>query len=115
MRRALAKLRNRASETAIVWGFFCAIRSPAVPAAAFLQRSQSWHNDCSFCRGDMAPNREQLMSTFDNPFDPTAAFAHRVAVVAACQRCEHAAAAQLQIQAAVESEQKRYQGVVASG
>ncbi|MEA2861786.1 MAG: nitrate/nitrite transport system substrate-binding protein, partial [Methylobacteriaceae bacterium] len=55
------------------------------------------------------------MSTFDNPFDPDRSL-H--AGGCSCGRhvseAEHHAAAQLQIQAALESEQKRYEGVVAS-
>jgi hypothetical protein len=58
---------------------------------------------------------EQLMSTFDTPFDPD-----RSLRAGGC-RCglhvseaEHEAATQLQLQAVVESEQKRYEGVVAS-
>ena len=55
------------------------------------------------------------MSTFDNPFDPKRRL-H--AGGCSCGRhgsdAEHEAAAQLQIQASVESETKRYEGVVAS-
>src|ERR1700709_1776692 len=55
------------------------------------------------------------MSTFDNPFDPD-----RRLHAGGCgcgqhlSEAEHHAAGQLQIQAAIESEQKRYEGVVAS-
>src|SRR5664279_3062545 len=55
------------------------------------------------------------MSTFDNPFDPDRSLR---AGGCSCGRhvseAEHRAAAQLQIQAPIESEQKRYEGVVAS-
>jgi nitrate/nitrite transport system substrate-binding protein len=55
------------------------------------------------------------MSTFDNPFDP-----NRRLRSGGCScglhinEAEHHAAAQLQIQATIESEQKRTEGVVAS-
>ena len=55
------------------------------------------------------------MSTFDNPFDPD-----RRLRMGGCScgqhvsEAEHHAAHQLQLQAALESEQKRYEGVVAS-
>ena len=54
------------------------------------------------------------MSTFDNPFDP-----NRRLHAGGCSCGRHLSeaehpAAQLQIQSAVESEQKRYEGVVAS-
>src|SRR5947199_10876119 len=59
--------------------------------------------------------REQSMSTFDNPFDPDRRL-H--AGGCSCGRhvseAEHHAAQQLQLQAAIENEQKRYEGVVAS-
>ncbi len=55
------------------------------------------------------------MSTFDNPFDPDRSLRSNGC---SCGRhvseAEHEAAAQLQIQASLESEQKRYEGVVAS-
>src|SRR5476651_2052534 len=55
------------------------------------------------------------MSTFDNPFDPDRSLRSRGC---SCGRhvsdAEHEAATQLQIQAQVESEQKRTEGVVAS-
>src|ERR1700680_4897640 len=55
------------------------------------------------------------MSTFDNPFDPDRGLRSSGC---SCGRhvseAEHEAAAQLQIQASVDSEQKRYEGVVAS-
>ena len=54
------------------------------------------------------------MSTFDNPFDP----AHKLSGGCACGEhasdSEHHAAADLQLRAALDSEQKRYEGVVAS-
>ncbi len=55
------------------------------------------------------------MSTFDNPFDPD-----RNLRPAGCScgqhvsEAEHHAAAQLQLQASIENEQERYEGVVAS-
>ena len=55
------------------------------------------------------------MSTFDNPFDP-----HRRLHAGGCScgqhvsESEHHAAQQLPVQATVENEQKRYEGVVAS-
>ena len=55
------------------------------------------------------------MSTFDNPFDP-----NRRLRSGGCScgqhisEAEHQAAAQLQLQATIESEQSRYEGVVAS-
>ena len=55
------------------------------------------------------------MSTFDNPFDPDRGLR---SFGCSCGRhasdAEHEAAAQLQIRASIESEQKRYEGVVAS-
>ena len=55
------------------------------------------------------------MSTFDNPFDPDRRLPlERLQLRPACREAAHEAAAQLQIQASVESEQKRYEGVVAS-
>ena len=55
------------------------------------------------------------MSTFDNPFDPDRRLRSNAC---SCGRhvnqAEHEAAAQLQIQASLGSEQKRYEGVVAS-
>jgi nitrate/nitrite transport system substrate-binding protein len=60
-------------------------------------------------------HREQLMSTFNNPFDPDRGLR---AGGCSCGRhvsqAEHHAAAQLQIQGSLESEQQRYEGVVAS-
>src|SRR6202163_607563 len=55
------------------------------------------------------------MSTFDNPFDP----GRRLRSFGCncgqhVSQVEHQAAAQLQIRASIESEQKRYEGVVAS-
>ena len=55
------------------------------------------------------------MSTFDNPFNPDRKL--RSAGCACGQHgsdAEHHAATQLQLQASIESEQKRYEGVVAS-
>ena len=55
------------------------------------------------------------MSTFDNPFDPDRGLR---SFGCSCGRhvseAAHEAAAQLQIRASIESEQKRYEGVVAS-
>src|SRR5476651_1868640 len=55
------------------------------------------------------------MSTFDNPFDPDRSLRSRGC---SCGRhvsdAEHEAATQLQLQASIASEQKRYEGVVAS-
>src|SRR5260370_4762027 len=55
------------------------------------------------------------MSTFNNPFDPERSLR---SLGCSCGRhaseAEHEAAAQLQIRASIESEQKRYEGVVAS-
>src|SRR5258705_11126465 len=55
------------------------------------------------------------MSTFDNPFDPERRLRSNGC---SCGRhvseAEHEAAAQLQVEASLESEQKRYEGVVAS-
>jgi len=55
------------------------------------------------------------MSTFDNPFDPDRRLR---SFGCSCGRhasdAEHEAAAQLQIRASIDSEQKRYEGVVAS-
>src|SRR5215216_4451498 len=72
---------------------------------------RGWHVPCL--------NRVQrraggLMSTFDNPFDP-----NRRLHAGGCSCGRHLSeaehqAAQLQIQSAVESEQKRFEGVVAS-
>src|SRR6201746_1200695 len=55
------------------------------------------------------------MSTFDNPFDPDRRLhAGGGSGGRHVSEAEHHAAARLQIQAAIESEQKRYEGVVAS-
>jgi len=55
------------------------------------------------------------MSTFDNPFDPDRNLrSNGCSCGRHVSQAEHEAAAQLQIQASLESEQKRYQGVVAS-
>src|SRR5258708_21436579 len=68
-----------------------------------------------FLQAATARRQEQSMSTFDNPFDP-----NRSLRSAGCScgqhvsEAEHYAAAQLQVQAAIESEQKRYEGIVAS-
>src|SRR5476651_2320843 len=55
------------------------------------------------------------MSTFDNPFDPDRSLRSRGC---SCGRhvsdAEHEAATQLQLQASIATEQKRYEGVVAS-
>src|SRR4051794_22596467 len=73
-----------------------------------------WHSDCKSGRQHNA-FREQSMSTFDNPFDP-----NRGLHPGGCScgphvsEAEHHANAQLQVQVAQESEQKRYEGVVAS-
>src|SRR5712671_4738003 len=62
-----------------------------------------------------ARRQEQSMSTFDNPFDPD-----RRLHSGGCScgqhvsEAEHHAAAQLLVQAQVENEQKRTEGVVAS-
>jgi nitrate/nitrite transport system substrate-binding protein len=61
------------------------------------------------------PFGEQSMSTFDNPFDP-----NRRLDSGGCScglhvsEAEHFRAEQLQVQPALESEEKRYEGVVAS-
>src|SRR5258708_8219040 len=84
-------------------------------ACAFGPYPASWHGDCTFWRRRHAADREQLMSTFDNPFDPDRRLRCNAC---SCGRhvsqAEHEVAAQLQIQASLESEQKRYEGVVAS-
>ena len=55
------------------------------------------------------------MSTFDNPLDPDRRLrAGGCSCGAHGSEAEHQAAAELQIQASIESETKRYQGVVAS-
>src|SRR3979490_2256849 len=55
------------------------------------------------------------MSTFDNPFDPDRGLrASGCSCGLHASETEHHAAAQLHVQAQVESEQKRYEGVVAS-
>src|SRR5258707_14033492 len=55
------------------------------------------------------------MSTFDNPFDPERRLRSNGC---SCGRhvseAEHELAAQLQVEASLESEQKRYEGVIAS-
>src|SRR6202163_4702459 len=55
------------------------------------------------------------MSTFDNPFDPDRRLhSGGCSCGLHASDAEHHAAAQLQVQATIESEQKRYEGVVAS-
>ena len=54
------------------------------------------------------------MSTFDNPFDSDRRLHAGCSCGQHASEAEHHAAAQLQIQASIESEQKRYEGVVAS-
>src|SRR3981189_626453 len=54
------------------------------------------------------------MSTFDNPFDPERGLSSGCSCGQHVSEAEHEAAAQLQIRASIESEQKRYEGVVAS-
>src|ERR1700736_4327164 len=55
------------------------------------------------------------MSTFDNPFDPGRGLrSFGCNCGQHVSQAEHEAAAQLQIRASIESEQKRYEGVVAS-
>ena len=55
------------------------------------------------------------MSTFDNPFDPDRSLrSNGCSCGRHVSQAEHEAAAQLQIQASLESEQKRYEGMVAS-
>ena len=55
------------------------------------------------------------MSTFDNPFDPDRRLHSRGCSCGLhASEAEHHAVAQLQIQSSLESEQKRYEGVVAS-
>src|SRR4030081_2578504 len=55
------------------------------------------------------------MSTFDNPFDPDRGLrSSGCSCGQHVSEAEHEAAAQLQIRASIESEQKRYEGVVAS-
>ncbi len=67
-----------------------------------------------FLPGRHGAGREQLMSTFDNPFDPD-----RRLHSGGCSCGQHGsqaehATAQLQVQASLESEQVRYEGVIAS-
>jgi len=55
------------------------------------------------------------MSTFDNPFDPERRLrSNGCSCGWHVSQAEHEAAAQLRIRASIESEQKRYEGVVAS-
>ena len=55
------------------------------------------------------------MSTFDNPFDPDRSLrSFGCSCGQHASEAEHEAAAQLQIRASIESEQNRYEGVVAS-
>jgi hypothetical protein len=62
-----------------------------------------------------ARRQEQSMSTFDNPFDPDRSLHSRGCSCGLhASEAEHHAAAQLQLQAQIGNEQKRYQGVVAS-
>src|ERR1700687_5791927 len=107
--RLSAYIRRRARE--LTSGF----HGTATALATFGQHRASWHSDCTFWRRRHAADREQLMSTFDNPFDPDHSLRSSGC---SCGRhvseAEHQAAAQLQIQACLEGEQKRYEGVVAS-
>src|SRR3954447_21618420 len=66
-------------------------------------------------RRQRMPSGEPSMSTFDNPFDPDRSL-HRGGCSCGqhVSEAEHRAAARLQLQAAVENEQKRHEGVVAS-
>ena len=64
---------------------------------------------------DTPPTGEQLMSTFDNPFDPERSLrSNGCGCGRHASEAEHEAAAHLQIKASLESEQNRYEGVVAS-
>jgi hypothetical protein len=64
---------------------------------------------------DTPPTGEQLMSTFDNPFDPERSLrSNGCGCGRHASEAEHEAAAHLPIKASLESEQNRYEGVVAS-
>src|ERR1700732_3888335 len=83
--------------------------------ATFCHCPPPWHSDCTFLQASTRRFTEQLMSTFDNPFDPNRSLrAGGCSCGLHVSDAEHEAAATLQLQAVVESEQKRYEGVVAS-
>src|SRR5260370_41746805 len=85
------------------------LTAAATALATFCQRYQSWHSDCTFCRRRHGADKEQLMSTFDNPFDPDRGLR---SLGCSCGQhaggAEHEAPAQLQIRASIESRQNRY-------